>query len=108
MSLDFPSATEASKVLCKLNKIKKDISSFNINNKSIGTNTIFSNNNINMHAKKTYNDGDLACDNGIVDIPTQTPFISVLINGVEVNVGGNTYPYDCYFFDRWSHPKDKG
>jgi hypothetical protein len=44
----------------------------------------------------TVNTGSqLACNNGIVDVPQST--VIVRVNGVDINVGGTTLPYDGFF-----------
>lgn len=96
--LDFETSTDCNNALIKLNDVKQTI--INMINASGTTNTktnIFSKSNLNMNANKTINDGDLACENGILDIPVINSTVKVFVNGVEVNVGGKTYPYDCYF-----------
>ena len=59
--------------------------------------TVFSKANLNMTASKTTKNGDLACAVPIIDIPKIGSNVNVYINGVEVNSGGQVFPYDCYF-----------
>lgn len=64
-------------------------------NLSGGTKYELSKNNLNMPALITTVNGDLACIYEIYDIPVS--LIRVFLNGLELNVGGKTTPYDCYF-----------
>lgn len=98
--LDFPSTTESTQALAKLNDAKKALTSSQsgcpIPPGGSGEN-IYSKSNLNMQALVTVNDGDLACNNAIIDSPVSASFVKVFINGIEVNVGGTVYPFDCYF-----------
>jgi photosystem II stability/assembly factor-like uncharacterized protein len=51
--------------------------------------------NDNMTALETTGSGQLACNKHIIEYPISN--VRVKVNGVEVNVGGKTTPYDCYF-----------
>jgi photosystem II stability/assembly factor-like uncharacterized protein len=48
-----------------------------------------------MPALNTLISGDLACNKHIIEYPISN--VRVKVNGIEVNVGGKNYPYDCYF-----------
>lgn len=96
--LDFENVTDCNNALVKLNNVKQTL--INMINSSDLINVkrnVFSKNNLNMTANITTNDGDLACNNGLYDIPVSNSIVRVFINGIEVNVGGKIYPYDCYF-----------
>lgn len=97
--LDFETATECSEALIKLNTAKQTLVTMLASTSGITDNkmTIYSNNNLNMESNITINDGDLACDTAISDIPVSNSQVRVMINGIEVNVGGKVYPFDCYF-----------
>ena len=100
IQLDFGSNQEAIDALIKLNNYKKIIIESQV--KPIPpdpTSTVFSKSNLNMSCLDTLNDGDLATNNGILDEPLTGSFVRVTVNGLEVNVGGKIYPYDCYFSD---------
>lgn len=97
IQLDFSSAQEAVDALIKLNNYKKIITDKEVIPTPSTSDVVFSKSNLNMNALDTVNDGDLATLSGITDNPVSGNFIRVLINGLEVNVGGKTYPYDCYF-----------
>ena len=94
--LDFASATEAAQSLSRLNTIKKQMTQPYCP-PTPGEESVWSKANLNMSAIVTTTDGDLACITDILDYPKSTSFVKVFINGIEVNVGGNTYPFDCYF-----------
>jgi hypothetical protein len=53
--------------------------------------------NLNMSATNTTagSGSQLACNTAIASIPNSN--VKVLINGIEVNVGGTSQPYDCFF-----------
>ena len=57
--------------------------------------------NKNMNALVTVNDGDLACNIGVVNTPTNDSYVQVTINGVNVNIGngytGGVIDFDCLF-----------
>lgn len=98
IQLDFSSSQEAVDALIKLNNYKKIITDKDV----IPTpppfqGSVFSKSNLNMPSLDTENDGDLATISGITDTPLEGNFIRVTVNGLEVNVGGKEYPYDCYF-----------
>jgi hypothetical protein len=103
--LDFQNKPEAVKALSKLNSIKKIFVEREIlieSEISTPPTTGFSKSNLNMFCIKTTIDGDPALNTGIttnsiVDIPISTSYVRVYVNGVEVNVGGKTTPYECYF-----------
>jgi len=61
------------------------------------TGLTYSSQNLNMVASVTIvNTGaNLACNTGITQIPNS--IVRVNVNGVEVSVGGNVSPYDCFF-----------
>lgn len=97
--LDFASSTESGQALAKLNDAKKSLT--NPGGCPVppsgGGENVYSKANLNMVGLVTVNDGDLACSSAILDKPISASFVKVMVNGVEVNVGGNIYPYDCYF-----------
>jgi len=98
IQLDFATSQEAIDALIKLNNYKKIITDKDV----IPTpppfqGSVFSKSNLNMSALDTVNDGDLATLLGIIDNPLEGNFVRVTVNGLEVNVGGKVYPYDCYF-----------
>jgi len=97
--LDFASSTESAQALSKLNDAKKALTNPGgcIVPPSGNGENVYSKANLNMVALVTVNDGDLACNTMILDKPVSASHVRVFINGVEVNVGGNTYPHDCYF-----------
>lgn len=98
--LDFISSTESAQALSKLNDAKKALTNPGScpmpPNEGSGEN-IYSKVNLNMSGLVTVNDGDLACNTYILDKPVSASHVKVFINGVEVSVGGNIYPFDCYF-----------
>ena len=61
------------------------------------TGLTYSNKNLNMSALATTanTNANLACNTGILDIPNSN--VRVNVNGVEISVGGNVSPYDCFF-----------
>jgi hypothetical protein len=76
-------------------------------NLSGGTKLELSKNNLNMPALSTTTDGDLACIYEIYDVPES--FVRVFLNGLELNAGGKTSPYDCYFSgDSGTTARDSG
>lgn len=95
--LDFASANEAAQALSRLNTVKKQMTQPDCPIPPGGDETVWSKANLNMAANVTTTDGDLACITAILDTPKSTSFVKVFINGIEVNVGGNYYPFDCYF-----------
>jgi len=95
--LDFSTSDESSLSLVKLNEYKQYLLSQLSISEGKSTSDIFSPSNLNMNANITVNDGDLACDISIIDKPLLNSYVRVFINGIEVNTGGKTYPYDCYF-----------
>lgn len=96
--LDFETASECNDALLKLNSIKQTLISMVESSGVTNLKTnVFSKNNLNMSANITTHDGDLACDNSIIDIPISNSLVRVFINGLEVNVGGKMFPYECYF-----------
>lgn len=98
INLDFPNSIEAAQALAKLNQAKKDIVNPECHPEPVITDmTVFSKINLEMNALVTNTDGSLACNTAILDNPKPSSIVRVFINGVEVNVGGKTYPYDCYF-----------
>ena len=98
IQLDFSSSQEAVDALIKLNNYKKIITDKNvIPSPSPYKGAVFSKSNLNMSTLDTINDGDLAVLTGITDTPLEDNFVRVTVNGLEVNVGGKDYPYDCYF-----------
>lgn len=100
INLDFLTSSECNEALSKLNNYKQIILS-NITTSPttiLGlTSDIFSTSNLNMVANVTNNINTLACDTVIIDVPLIHSYVRVFINGVEVNSGGNVYPFDCYF-----------
>lgn len=98
IQLDFPNSIEAAQSLAKLNTAKKELTNPSCQPIPIeGNNTVFSKINLEMPALVTVNDGDLATLSAILDNPKPSSIVKVLINGIEVNVGGKVYPNDCYF-----------
>lgn len=98
INLDFPNSIEAAQSLAKLNQAKKDIVNPSCHPEPVITDmTVFSKINLQMSALVTTSDGSMACDIGILDNPKPGSIVRVFVNGVEVNVGGKIYPYDCYF-----------
>lgn len=99
--LDFSNSTEAAQSLAKLNDAKKMMTQPSCPSTPGGggssTKIVYSKSNLNMTSLLTTSDGDLACNSGIVDKPTTSSHVRVFLNGIEVNVGGKNYPYDCYF-----------
>lgn len=96
--LDFSTSTESAQALAKLNDAKRSITiPTTCDPVSPDGRTVYSKANLNMSGEITLNDGDLACNTEINDIPISTSHVRVFINGLEVNVGGKVYPYDCYF-----------
>lgn len=96
--LDFATATESGQALSKLNDAKKALSNTtNYPPTNTVSESIFSKANLNMSGLVTVNDGNLACSVHILDKPIATSYVRVFVNGVEVNVGGKTFPHDCYF-----------
>ena len=95
--LSFPNNEEASDALIRLNYVKNLLIGplYPLLPEIIETGR--SKANLNMSAEITVNDGNLACNTAILDTPVRASFIKVFVNGIEVNVGGATYPYDCYF-----------
>ena len=89
--LDFSTSAEATLALAKLN----DAMQLLLKPVPLGY-SIMSPYNINMTAKVTVNDGDLACDTGIMFSPLTNSYVSVYVNGQQVSVGGKVAPYDCY------------
>lgn len=53
--------------------------------------------NINMTTNTTISDGDLACGIGISSLPFPDSYVSVYVNGIQVNVGNGVKTEDCYF-----------
>ena len=98
IQLDFPNSSEAAQALAKLNQAKKDITNPGCHPEPIvGENIVFSKMNLEMSALVTSGDSSLACNTAILDTPKLGSIVRVAINGVEVNVGGKTFPNDCYF-----------
>lgn len=100
INLDFPTSNECSLALTKLNDYKQILLSNIVTSPTavLGkTSDVFSKSNLNMLAKLTDNTNNLACDVVIIDVPLKHSCVRVFINGVEVNVGGKLYPFDCYF-----------
>lgn len=97
--LDFASSTESAQALAKLNDAKKALTNQGGSCPTPPTSgeNIYSKANLNMQGQVTVNDGDLACSVAILDKPVSASHVKVYVNGVEVNAGGNIYPYDCYF-----------
>ena len=96
--LDFETASECNDALLKLNSIKQTLISMVESSGVTDLKTnVFSKNNLNMSANITTQNGDLACDIGIIDTPISNSLVRVFINGLEVNVGGKMSPYECYF-----------
>lgn len=94
--LDFASVSEAAQAIARLNDVKKQMTQPSYpsgEQKEI----VYSKANLNMNANITTNDGDLACNTPILDEPKSSSFVKVFVNGIEVNVGGKNYPFDCYF-----------
>lgn len=89
--LDFSTSSEATLALAKLN----DAMQLLLKPVPLGY-SIMSPYNLNMPAKVTVNDGDLACDSGIMFSPLTNSYVSVFVNGLQVSVGGKVAPYDCY------------
>ena len=100
INLDFESSVKCNLALSKLNEYKQIVLS-NIITSPITilgkTSDIFSISNLNMSAKLTNSGNTLACDTAIIDVPLHHSYVRVIINGVEANVGGKVYPFDCYF-----------
>lgn len=93
ITLDFPNSTEAIKALAKLNELRKFF------DKPVEDVSVLILNNVdkNLTASVTVNDGDLACLSPISKSPKYLSPVSVYINGLNVNVGGKEFPFDCYF-----------
>jgi hypothetical protein len=94
--LDFSNSIEASQAMAKLNQVKKELIS-KTSSEQKNLSVIYSKANLNMSGKNTLVNGDLACDTAILNSPKSGSSVRVFINGLEVNVGGKIYPYDCYF-----------
>jgi hypothetical protein len=95
--LSFPNNEEASEALIRLNYVRNLLIGPSYPPVPEIVETGWSKANLNMSAEITVNDSDLACNTAILDTPIRASFVKVFINGVEVNVGGTVYPYDCYF-----------
>lgn len=98
--IDFPTSNECNLALVELNKAKEYLISILppvTENSHPLKSVVFSSTNLNMICKNTSIDGDLACDDFINSRPIMKSQVKVFINGVEVNVGGKVYPFDCYF-----------
>lgn len=103
ISLDFTNSTEAIQALAKLNELKKKLTIVVVepttptdpSNPISTTSLTYSKSNLNMMVNETINDGDLACSTPINS--RNKSIVKVKVNGVDVNVGGKVYPYDCYF-----------
>lgn len=96
IQLDFATYQEAIDSLIKLNNYKKIITDKDLI-PTPSSSSVFSKSNLNMSSLDTFIDGDLATISGITDIPMEGSIVRVTVNGLEVNVGGKEYPYDCYF-----------
>lgn len=90
--LNFETNQIAIQALAKLNEAKRIIGEQP--SPSSAYDVTFSIDNLNMSGPNTptVNDGDLACESPIGEIPMSN--VKVLINGVEVNVGADL---ECYF-----------
>lgn len=64
-----------------------------------GTGGLISSTNINMAARTTTGDEQLACLIGVTSTPLANSYISVYVNGVQVSVGDGVKTEDCYFSD---------
>jgi len=93
ITLDFPNYTEAIKALARLNQFKKFFDNLSVDVSGF----VLSTSNKNMEADVTTIDRDLACSEPIFSIPKTLSTVSVYVNGLNVNVGGDAYPFDCYF-----------
>jgi hypothetical protein len=97
INLDFASSTEALEALSKLNDVKKILTDVIKKAEPKAGTSVFSKTNLNMEAKVTLNDGDLACNTSIIGNPILNSCVNVYVNGVGVNVGGKYAPFECYF-----------
>jgi hypothetical protein len=96
--LDFASASEAALAMAKLNQAKQELTLPDCAGRPGEGVIVFSKSNLNMPALVTLSGvSTLACNSGIIDRPEDSSPVRVFINGIEVNVGGKVYPYDCYF-----------
>ena len=50
-----------------------------------------------MSAQTTTTDNQLACSISLLSVPIPKSYVSVYVNGIQVNVGNGVKTEDCYF-----------